>query len=229
MKLLTILILFLLPGLYVFPQPFSIKTSQISFENKLRPCHTVIYDATAKEVKKGWISYLKNKYSIKIKGVNIFYSRDILSAMDVRISAISEKRLNIYARVAPLSVGSELKFFISFGYDFFIGPEKYPLEFEKMQNLLREFSNTFLNSYYANEISAVLKKIKKIEKGISKKNKDIRKNVRKAKRSSGAVSNALDAKNNSLKYEIELAKNKIMLFTQNLDFLKHKQAELIVN
>lgn len=208
-------------------QVFTIDTSQITYENKLRPCYMVVYDAPAANVKKGWVTYMKKNHSIKIKGLSLFSNRDILTAEDVTISSISDKRMNLYTRITDLASGSELKFFVSFGYDFYIGPEKYPLAFEGMNKLLTQFSISYLNDFYAAETSGVLKEIKKLEKGISRDNRSIRKNDNKIRKASGAESSALESKNKALQNEIEMANEKIKQLSEKLNRIKTKQTELL--
>ena len=60
MKKIQFLILcVLLVSVKVSAQTFVIDTSEITFENKLRPCLFVKFDADAKTVKKGWVDYMK--------------------------------------------------------------------------------------------------------------------------------------------------------------------------
>ena len=60
MKKIQIFILcFLLVASKLSAQTFVIDTTEITFENKLRPCLFVKFDADAKTVKKGWADYMK--------------------------------------------------------------------------------------------------------------------------------------------------------------------------
>ena len=172
MKKIQFLILcVLLMSVKVSAQTFVIDTTEITFENKLRPCLFVKFDADAKTVKKGWVDYMKKNYKIKVKGVGLFSDKDIVEADDVTINSISDKRMNMYARVTDITGGSEMKYFMSFGYDFFIGPKEYTMEFEGMHKMLNDFSISFLNNYYADETSSILKKIKGYERDIKKNEK----------------------------------------------------------
>lgn len=228
MKIITSLLFFvLLFAIVSTAQTFRVDTSQISFENKLRPCLYVKYDADAKTVKKGWADFLKKNYQIMTKGIGLLSNKDILSAEDVTISDISGKRMNIYARATDVPDGSEFKYFTSFGYDFFIGPLNYNKEFGAMKKLLTDFSVSFLNKYYSDETSAILKQIKNTEKDILKITRQIRKNNKKAEKSSDAVSNALEAKNNAFNYDIDIANSKIENLKKQLEKLKIKQEGII--
>lgn len=220
-------IIFLLP-LMAVGQTYTIDTSQVSFENQLRPCFSLRYDAPSKTVKKGWSDYFKKKYKIKTKGIGIISNKDIISSEDVKIASISDKRMNMYARITDLAEGSELKYLMSFGYDFFIGPEKYPSEFQAMKTILNDFSIQFLNDYYADESSSLLKQIRSAEKEIKSKNRSIEKNIKKSRKSSPAVSSALQAKNNALMTEIELNREKIKGYQIQLELIKEKQSGIII-
>lgn len=209
-------------------QTYVINTSEITFENKLRPSLLVKFDADANTVKKGWVDYMKKNYKIKVKGAGLFSDKDILDAEDVTINSIADKRMNMYARITDIPSGSEMKYFMSFGYDFFIGPTEYNREFEGMYELLNDFSISFLNNYYAEETSAILKKIKGFEKDIKKNNRTISSNIKKSKKESPAVESALDAKNYSLGLENEQLENKIATLKTAIDIIRDKQEGIII-
>ena len=101
-------------------QTFKIDTSEITYENKLRPCFNVKYDASPVTVKKAWDKFFDKNYNVKIKGIGFLTNKDIISGTDVTIADISDKRMDIYARITDVAGGSELKYFMSFGYDFFL-------------------------------------------------------------------------------------------------------------
>ncbi len=209
-------------------QTFRINTTEITFENKLRPCLFVRFDADAKTVKKGWVDYMRKNYKIKVKGIGLFSDKDIVEAEDVTINSIADKRMNMYARVTDIPGGSEMKYFMSFGYDFFIGPEEYPKEFDGMYKVLNDFSTSFLNDYYADETSAILKKIKGYERDIKKNNNTISGNIKKSKKGSPAVESALDAKNYSLRLENEQLESKIAALKKDIEGIKEKQEGIII-
>lgn len=229
MKKIQFLILpVLLASLTLNAQTFIIDTAEITFENKQRPCLFVKFDADAKTVKKGWADYMKKNYKIKVKGIGLLTDKDIVDAEDVTINSISDKRMNMYARVTDITGGSEVKYFMSFGYDFFIGPKEYPAAFEGMHKLLNDFSIHFLNGYYADETSGILKKIKGYENDIKKNNRAMESNTKKGKKESGAVASALESKNFSLKLENEQLESKIAALKKDIDTIKTKQEGIII-
>lgn len=230
MKTIKIILFFVMTiSMHAHAQTYKIDTSKITYENKLRPCFNVKYDASPVTVKKAWDKFFKKYYSVKVKGIGFLTNKDILSGTDITIADISDKRMNIYARITDVAGGSELSYFMSFGYDFFIGPDEYPKEFAGMKKILNDFSVEFLNGYYADEASSITSKIKSLEKDISKNDKSVKKNNRKAKKGSVEVANGLSAKNTSLQMENEESHRKISELNKQIEDIKIKQQGITRN
>ena len=229
-KQFSILSLAIIFCLQLTAQTYKIDTATITFENKLRPCFTVKYDASPKTVKKAWDDYFKKNYDVKIKGIGFLTNKDIITATDVSIAAISDKRMDMYASVTDAAGDrSELSYFMSFGYDFFIGPDNYATEFGGMKKILNDFSMDFLIDFYGSEASRITREIKGLEKDISKNNKDIKQNIRKAKKKSAEVASGMQAKNTSLQMENEQKKLKIANLSKEIETIKIKQAGITRN
>lgn len=228
-KVKLLLLLAVLISLNLAAQTYKIDTSNISFENKLRPCLKVSYDADPRTVKKAWSSFLKKSYKIKTKGVGLLTDKDIINSHDITINSIADKRMDMYARITDISGGSQMNYFMSFGYDFFIGPENYPKEFEGMKKLLNDFSVEFLNEYYGDETSDILKKIRGYEKDIKKSNKTIKKNAKKSRKASSAEASGLEARNNTHNNDIARTEEKIKDLQQKLEDIKVKQGGITRN
>jgi hypothetical protein len=211
-------------------QTYKIDTSTITFENVNRPCLTVKYDASPKTVKKAWDDYFKKTYDVKVKGIGFLTNKEVITATDMSLPAISEKRMNMYANVVDAPGDrSELSYFMSFGYDFFIGPENYPTEFAAMKKILNDFSVEFLTDYYYSEASRMTKEIKGLEKDISQNNKSIKKNTKKARKESKEVASGLESKNISMQMENDQNKRKIEELGKAIENIKVKQAGVTRN
>jgi hypothetical protein len=228
-KIKLLLFLSVLISIKLTAQTYHIDTTNISFETKLRPCYTVSYDADPKTVKKAWSKFLKKNYKIKTKGIGLLVDKDVISTRDLTINSISDKRMNIYANVTDISGGSNMKYFMSFGYDFFIGPDNYSKEFEGMKKLLNDFSVDFLNKYYGDVTSQILKQIKHYEKDIKSDNKSITKNVKKSHKASSAEATGLEAKNNTYNSDINSTQGKINALQKKLEDIKVKQGGITRN
>lgn len=211
-------------------QTYKIDTSTITYENVNRPCFTVKYDASPKTVKKAWDDYFKKTYDVKVKGIGFLTNKEIITATDISLVAVSEKRMNMYAAVVDASGDrSELNYFMSFGYDFFIGPQNYPAEFTAMKKVLNDFSVEFLTEFYGDEASRMTREIKGLEKDISGNNKDMKKNTRKARKESKEVASGLQAKNISMQMENDQKKKKIEELGIAIENIKVKQAGITRN
>ena len=231
MKKITFVLLFFVAFcLQTTAQTYKIDTATITFENKLRPCFTVKYDASPKTVKKAWDDFFKKTYDVKVKGIGFLTNKEIITATDVSIIAISDKRMNMYASVTDAPGDrSELNYFMSFGYDFFIGPDNYAAEFAGMKKILNDFSMEFLTDFYGSEASRVTNEIKGLEKDIKKNNKDIKQNTRKARKKSSEVASGMQAKNTSLQMVNDQKKIKIKDLVKEIETIAVKQAGVTRN
>ena len=211
-------------------QTYKIDTSTINFENQERPSLTVKYDASPKVVKKAWDDFFRKTYDVKVKGIGFLTNKEVITATDISLVAVSDKRMNLYASVVDAPGDrSELSYFMSFGYDFFIGPQNYPAEFTAMKKILNDFSVEFLTDYYYSEASRMTSEIKGLEKDIKKNNKDIKKNSKKARKESKEVASGLSAKNTSMQMENDQKTKKIAELAIAIDGIKVKQAGITRN
>ncbi len=226
-QLLLLLLVFI--SSQVNAQTYKIDTTEITFEKKLRPCLAVKYDAPPKTVKKAWDDFFRKYYQVKIAGISLVANKEIITGTDVTIAAVSDKRMDLHASIIDVAGGSGLTYFMSFGYDFFIGPKDYPTEFAAMKKILNDFSMEFLNDYYGSKASDIIKKIKGLEKDITKNDKTVKKNISKSNKSSAAVASGLEAKNTSLNMENDQWRNKITELTEQIADIKLKQAGITRN
>jgi len=211
-------------------QTYKIDTSTITFEKVNRPCFTVKYDASPKTVKKAWDDYFKKTYGVKVKGIGLLTNKEVITATDLSLVAVSDKRMNMYASVVDAAGDrAELSYFMSFGYDFFIGPSNFPAEFTAMKKILNDFSVEFLTDFYYSEASRMTSEIKGLEKDISQLNKSINKNTKKASKESKEVASGLNAKNISMQMENEQNKRKIEELGKAIESIKIKQVGVTRN
>ena len=141
-------------------QSFKIDTTSISFENKLRPCLSANIDPEDRSLQKAWTSYLKNNYEVKLRKTS---TKNVFAAKDITLLMVSSKRMNLYTRIIETTSGSEMNLFSSFGYDFFVSPDKYPAEFEAYRKIMQSFLSQYLTTFYTDEIEATIERIKELE------------------------------------------------------------------
>ena len=216
--------------LQVTAQTYKIDTATVDFESQQRPCFRVNYEASPKTVKKAWDDYFKKTYDVKVKGIGFLTNKEVISATDISLLPVSDKKMNMYASVvdAP-GERSELSFFMTLGNDVFIGPDKHPGEFAGMKKVLNDFSVEFLTDFYYSEASRMVSEIKGLEKDIKKNKKDISKNTKKARKESKEVASGLSAKNTSMHMENDQARKKIEELAKAIEDIKQKQAGITRN
>lgn len=153
-------------------QSFQIDTSNLDFEKKSRPCLLANLDPEKRSLQKAWTSYMKNNYEVKLKKTS---DKDLLAAKDITVPIVSFKRMNLFTRIIETTSGSEMKLFSSFGYDLFIGPVNYPIEFEAYRKIMHAFLTQYLTTFYNDEIEATIERINQLDK----ENLSIKKNIEK--------------------------------------------------
>lgn len=177
MKTHTALITFLLfLTFHLSAQSLVPEKSTIEHNNKLRPCLMVKLDPEPKTLKNAWIDFLRKEYDFKLKGMGWFSNNDLLHAEEVTIEKLSSKQMDFYTYVEEDENGSEMKVFASLGYDIYLTEEKYPVEFEKMNEMMVSFLKQYLPKYYNKIIDESSKRVKSLNKEITSLKKNIEDN-----------------------------------------------------
>jgi hypothetical protein len=197
-KLFVFAIVLTFSTLVLNAQTLRIDSSQISFEGKVRPCLSAQVDSDQDALAAGWASYLKSIYKIKLKGFGLFSNSDVFEAKDIIVLELSDKRLNFYTKIIPVSSGSQINVFASYGYDLFIGSSSYPHEYKVLGDMLHDFLLKYLNNYYSDKVKSISKEVKGLNNEKLKRLKKIEKNNKKIFKLSNdiAVKNATMNKTN---------------------------------
>lgn len=228
MKTITSILIIVLSVVSYFTaqaQSMNPKKSTIEYNENMRPCIVVNLDPGTKKLKKAWVKFLKKEYSLKLKGIGGFSNKDLLSAEEVVIDRLSSKQLDFYTNILEDENGSEMKVFVSLGYDIYINEKDYPDEFRNMNEMLTSFLKQYLPQYYNNLISISADRVKDINKEINSLTNEIEKNNLSIQRHTEEVTKLkTDVKDNSdkLSYaEEELKKNQ-----EKLESIQQRLKEL---
>jgi hypothetical protein len=252
---LSFLLLFLSVSFVILKsQTIRIDTTQISYEDKLRPCIGVQIDPGKDELTREWANYLKKNYKVKLNGIGWFSTKEILTALDVMLPTVSDRRMNFYTRITSVANGSEIKIFASYGYDIFIGDTNFPKEYSALQHILNNFLLKFVNDYYSDQISEIAKKIQhynSLKIGIMKTNVNLDKKIFKITNDISVLNATIEEKsaeaiknqenlskmnNDKIKFEnqksssliqIQIIENNIKTLNLKIDDFKTKQANLL--
>lgn len=151
----------------VSSQTFEPKQSTVEHNNGIRPCIVVNIDPEPKTLKKVWAKFLRKEYHVKLKGKGLFGNNDLLYSKEVRIDQLSSKQMDFYTQIVEDENGSEMKIFVSLGYDIYFNEEDYPGEFKLLSDILVSFLKQYLPEYYKEDIEDSAKRVKKLKKEIA--------------------------------------------------------------
>ena len=156
MKKYTTTILILAMAIFcgnLVAQELTFQKEMVMYDGKERTSVTTTIAPPADAVKSAIERWMKDKYDVKLKGTGLFANKDVLTAEETRVPAISSKMLDFHARVVPSGEMTRLNIFASFGYNVHISPEDFPEEFAAMRKLTYEFVSEFLPGWYEERIS----------------------------------------------------------------------------
>ena len=138
----------------------SVEISEVNYEGKLRPCLKYTVDADAKTLKKHWSKLVKDSYDASVKEIDDKY----LVTRDVRVTAISDLRMDLLTTVFGGELNSVINFSSAFGYDIYVDKKVYPKELEALQKIAEDFLYDTSNIYYHEVIADLTKEIAKYNK-----------------------------------------------------------------
>ncbi|MEM9886170.1 MAG: hypothetical protein AAF849_09775 [Bacteroidota bacterium] len=122
--------------------------STIQHNKDERTCLMVRIAPEAKEVKKAWEDYLKDKYDFKLDGIGLLSNKEMLKAEKIMMKDVSNKAMNLYTEVVEDGEQTRMKVFAAYGYDFYINERTMPLEYASLRNVFENFLKSYLPNYY---------------------------------------------------------------------------------
>lgn len=157
-------------------QMLDVYDDQVKHEGKKRSAVTADIRPGPKTVKKAWQDYIKSEYDTKIKGIGFLVNKEVLSAEEVVIEAISDKTMNLYTRVVEKDGQTSLSVFGSIGYDVYFSEYDYRSEYRALQRMLLNFLDTFLPKYYDQAVAEVQANIADVRDEIADLEEDVNDN-----------------------------------------------------
>ncbi len=95
---------------------------------------------------------MRDKHDVKMKGIGFLTNKDVLYAKGVNIDAISNKKMDFYAKVIEDGDRTKLSFFGAYGYDIKINPSVDYQAYQNLRKALVGFINNYLPGYYTEQI-----------------------------------------------------------------------------
>ncbi len=136
----------------IFAQDIRIIESTVEHNDKNRPSLSVTINPDTKAVKKKWKDFMDDKYDVDVKGIGFLTNKDVLTSEQVTLKKISEKQLDLFAKVVEVNDKTRIDIFAAPGYDIYIDPQSSPRAFGGMRSILVEFLNYYLPEFYQEKV-----------------------------------------------------------------------------
>jgi hypothetical protein len=218
-KLATLALLFSIYSLH--SQGLQIGEGQVKHEKQMRPCIEVSLEPAADEVKDAWEDFLKDEYDVKLKGNGLFTNKDVLCAEKVDFKAISGKSMDFYTRIVEENNRTNMCVFGSFGYDIYINPSGYPLEYKRMEDITKRFLSSYLPDFYEEQVKnakETLADLRNEQSDMDKELEENRKQMEKLRERNEELENKLPQK----RQEVQNAAQSLNSWENNWSDVKSK-------
>ena len=148
-------------------QTFEPKQSLVEYNNGIRPCIVINIDPEPETLKKAWAKFLRKEYHVRLKENGLFANNDLLYSKEISIDELSSKQMDFYTQIVEDENGSEMKVFVSLGYDIYLNEDDYPTELRLLNEILISFLKYYLPEYYKKDIEDSAERVKKLKKEIA--------------------------------------------------------------
>ncbi|XOV68748.1 MAG: hypothetical protein ACFHU9_06115 [Fluviicola sp.] len=209
-------------GLAQVPAP---KTSEVLYEDDMRPSLEVTVVPEPKEVKRAWHDFVKDNYDVDLDGIGLFSNKDILSAEEVKIEKLSSQHIDFMTKITATEGGTKMEVFAAKGYDIYIDPVENPEEFGRMDLMVRDFLADYIPAYYSEQIEDQSEEVEDLAKKRNKQKKEIDENEEEIAQLKEEIASLQDAIEQS---EADLEETEKMLDSerQKLEELRAQLAQL---
>lgn len=160
-NLLVILVSLFIIGTVSLPaQNLIIEKGTIIHNGEPRACIQIMMDPLPKEVKKAWHDYLDDNFDINLRGIGFLTNKDMLKREAVSFPEISSQEISIYTRVIEQGNLTEMSVFAAITPDTYLNEKDYPIEFNRLQNVVEAFIGSYLPDHYQTLVQETEEKLK---------------------------------------------------------------------
>ena len=160
---------------------FSTSTAQVSdvlpgsltYDDEVVPTIAVHVEPQPDWLKEAFEDYMKDTYKVNLKGSGLFSNKDVLSAEEEVIAAITTDPINFYVQIVRDGSASSIDLFCSKAANYM---GEGSSEMEAMKGILVDFLNTRLLTYYEERLEEITDTQEDLQKDIADLQKDIKKN-----------------------------------------------------
>lgn len=167
--------IFLLFGTKLMAQNFSITNSKTEYDKEQRAAVYVKTEPDTKDVKSAWKDYMKDRYDAKIDGFGFMSNKDVLKAENVNIVTISDKPIDLYAKIVGGEYGTDIYYYVELADGTYLSPDKTAKQYQAMEFVVYDFLGIYLPNHYAGQIE----KSQKVVSGLMSTKEDLSKDITK--------------------------------------------------
>lgn len=161
-------------------QRLSVENATVNYNDEVIPAVKIIMNPAPKEVKEEFKDFMKDRYDVKMKGIGFLSNKDVLSAESVQISPISDKEMDLRAKVVERGSDTEMYVFGKLGYDINLDyNSRYRDEYRAMKSMTVAFLNEFLPDYYQERVDETQDKLDDLQDNRNDLKEDIADNEKK--------------------------------------------------
>ncbi|MCB9082445.1 MAG: hypothetical protein H6555_12135 [Lewinellaceae bacterium] len=180
--LFSVMILLLLSGLpqIAAAQQLELQDGSYNYRNQNCPAVQISFPVEQKTLARAWRDYLRRKYDVKLKGIGILGTRDLLSAVNAPFPEVGGPgNMDFFTHFAAQNEGIiRMSVFASIG-DTFIGPwNQHAGPYQTTRNIVGAFLSEFIPDYYAAELKNARKEVDALKKALSTYRRTIERNER---------------------------------------------------
>ena len=192
-------------------QSLQIGEGQVKHDKQMRPCIEASLEPEVGDVKDAWEKFLKKEYKVKLKGNGFLTDKDVLYAEKVKFKAVSDKTMDFFTRIVEEGDQTKMYVYGSFGYDIFINPKGFPLEYKRLEDITQRFLNGYLPNFYIKQVNnaeKALADLRNEQSNMEKEMEDNKKQLEKLKERNEQLEKELPQKNKQVEAAEQALKSK---------------------
>lgn len=152
LRYLMILIL-LTPMIVLSGQKLLVSEGMAEYQGKEQASVNLQVEPGSKAIKSALKDWMKSEFDVNLKGYGFLTNRSTLNAEGVILPAISDQRMDFFAKVKPLKNKTQVQFFGAFGPEVPINALDYPQAYANLQSFSLDFMDHFLPKWYRSRIA----------------------------------------------------------------------------
>jgi len=134
-------------------QDLTVSDGYTEYDDVKRPAVKVILEPSTKAVKKAWRDWMEDRYDVDVDGFGFLKNKDVLKIEGQRVSAISDKKMDVYARFDKKGDYTEMYIFGDYGYDILVEPGyEENNDYNRMRTMTYNFLNEYLPGFYEEKV-----------------------------------------------------------------------------